>query len=69
MIQVVQVYISWPDAIPAPVRQLAAFERVTLKPSQTVQLQLYIKPELMRVWIKDDEGYVIPPGLYLYVYT
>lgn len=55
--EVVQVYLSFPDApVVTPIRQLAAFQRVRLEPGDSEQIQVHIKPEQLTYTDTDGEA-------------
>jgi beta-glucosidase len=57
--EVVQVYVRNEDAdVPAPRLRLAAFARVTLKPTQTKVVRLVIPPEAFRLHREDGTPFV-----------
>uniref|UniRef100_A0A2C9LMB7 Fibronectin type III-like domain-containing protein n=1 Tax=Biomphalaria glabrata TaxID=6526 RepID=A0A2C9LMB7_BIOGL len=60
--EVVQCYISWGDSsLPVPVRQLAYFDRIHLKPGETTKVQATIQGDIMAYW--DDNSWKIQTGV------
>ena len=65
LIQVVQVYMSWPSdtkGVPVPKLQLVGFSRPFLKAGGATTLAFTIKAEQMAVWIDDSTGFGFIPG-------
>ena len=64
MLQVVQVYISWPAELTdiAPKLQLISFERLSLPVNTQMHIGFEIDPDWLAVWIDDDKGWEIPTG-------
>jgi beta-glucosidase len=52
--EVPQVYLGAPDSIPTgvqfPLRSLAAFDRISLKPGESKRVALHIAPRQMQYW-------------------
>jgi beta-glucosidase len=62
--EVVQLYISAIETrLPAPVSQLIAFQRVSLKPGQIKKIRFYITPEMLML-VDEDGRYTLEPGKY-----
>jgi beta-glucosidase len=62
--EVVQCYITDADAsVQTPVRQLAAFQRVTLQPGERRTVRLAVHPRQMAV-VTEDGRFVVEPGVF-----
>ncbi|WEK47142.1 MAG: glycoside hydrolase family 3 C-terminal domain-containing protein [Candidatus Andeanibacterium colombiense] len=62
--EVLQLYLGFPTAAgPAP-KQLKGFAKVTLKPGETRDVAITVKPEDLRYWNEDQPGWKIAPGEY-----
>jgi len=60
--EVVQLYLTDEKAsTPRPLRQLEAFERVTLKPGESRKVEFTLKSDQLSI-INDKEKHVIEPG-------
>ena len=60
-LQVVQIYISWLNqSLPAPIRQLAWFDRVTVPAGKAVSVKFTVESRSMALWLKD--GWQITAG-------
>ncbi|MET7421232.1 glycoside hydrolase family 3 C-terminal domain-containing protein [Dactylosporangium sp. NPDC005555] len=58
--EVVQLYVTprgWP--VPAPLRRLAGFDRVSLQPGESREVRFEIPPTALAYW---SDGFVSPPG-------
>ncbi len=70
--EVVQVYLGSPESPPAgvafAVRALADFDRITLNPGGTKQVQLHVLPERLRYWsVADSVWHTVTGARTLYV--
>ena len=62
--EVVQVYVHDQVAsVTRPVKELKAFERVTLQPGETRTVRFTLGPEAFRMW-DIDMNEVVEPGLF-----
>lgn len=62
--EVVQLYLRDDiSSVTRPVKELAAFQRVTLQPGETKQVTLTIRPESLALWNRDMKR-VIEPGTF-----
>ena len=62
-LQVVQVYVEWMNrSLPTPVRQLVAFERISIDAGDTEKLTLLFPTNTLNVW-DDEDGYVLLTGI------
>ena len=62
--EVVQVYLRDDvSSVTRPVKELAGFQRVTLKPGETKQVTIAIRPESLALWNRDMKR-VIEPGTF-----
>jgi beta-glucosidase len=62
--EVVQVYVRDDvSSVTRPVKELAGFQRVTLKPGETRQVTIAIRPESLSLWNRDMKR-VIEPGTF-----
>lgn len=62
--EVVQVYLRDDvSSVTRPVKELAAFQRVTLKPAETKQVRLTIRAESLALWNREMKR-VIEPGTF-----
>ena len=60
--EVVQVYLRDEiSSVTRPVKELAGFQRVTLKPGETRQVDIPLPPRVFELWNRDMER-VIEPG-------
>ncbi|WP_405778407.1 glycoside hydrolase family 3 C-terminal domain-containing protein [Streptomyces sp. NBC_00859] len=62
--EVVQLYLTAPDAAGEPSRQLKAFEKVTLKPGESRRVSLALPREAFAVWQTSKTGWTVVPGTY-----
>ena len=62
--QVVQLYVTYPEAAAEPPKLLKAFEKVYLEPLQSVDVQLEVSLENLRVWL---EGWRLVEGTYSFL--
>jgi len=62
--EVPQVYIGAPSAPPVPiaVKGLAAFERISLRPSETKRVSLHIDPRELSYWSVVDHDWALMLG-------
>ena len=61
------MYISWdPSNTIAPLRQLAAFRRVSVKNGETVTIQMAVSGDQMAVWVNDAIHWNVLPGMVNY---
>ena len=62
--EVVQVYLRDDlSSVTRPVKELAAFKRVTLQPGETKQVSLTIRPDSLALWNREMKR-VIEPGTF-----
>jgi beta-glucosidase len=62
--EVVQVYLRDDvSSVTRPVKELAGFQRVTLKPGETKQVAITIRPESLALWNREMKR-VIEPGTF-----
>ena len=62
--EVVQVYLRDDvSSVTRPVKELAGFQRVTLKPGETKQVTIAIRPESLALWNREMKR-VIEPGTF-----
>lgn len=62
--EVVQVYLRDDvSSVTRPVKELVGFQRVTLKPGQTRQVEIAIRPEAFALWDRDMKR-VVEPGTF-----
>jgi beta-glucosidase len=62
--EVVQVYLRDDvSSVTRPVKELAAFQRVTLQPGETRQVTLTIRPESLALWNREMKR-VVEPGTF-----
>jgi len=67
VLQVIQIYISWPSTnLPVPKLQLAAFSRQTIAAGQHKLVNLAIAPERIAIW--GDNGWTYVKGIYVNAY-
>ena len=60
--EVVQVYLRDNiSSVTRPVKELAGFKRVTLKPGETRRVDITLRPEAFMLWNRDMER-VVEPG-------
>src|SRR5690606_30329499 len=60
--EVVQVYLRDEiSSVTRPVKELAGFQRVTLRPGETRQVDIVLPPRVFELWNRDMER-VIEPG-------
>ncbi|MFU8855135.1 fibronectin type III-like domain-contianing protein, partial [Micromonospora sp. SL1-18] len=62
--EVVQVYVSLPDAVGEPPRQLKGFEKVSLEPGETRQVTFQLTPKDVSYWDTRIHDWVLPAGTY-----
>ena len=63
--EVVQLYATALNPkVPMPLRQLVAFQRVSLKAGETKILSLQVPAERLRRWDETADRYVVDPGAY-----
>ena len=62
--QVVQVYLSWPNAtVPVPILQLVGFQRVNIPKENTKTLVFVLTSKHMAVWLDSDKGFQVQKGI------
>jgi len=60
--EVAQLYLSFPEAAKAPVRQLRGFEKVYLEPGETHTVTFPIKRRDLSIWESGKQGWKIEGG-------
>jgi beta-glucosidase len=62
--EVVQLYLRDDvSSVTRPVKELAGFQRITLKPGETRQVTLTIRPESLALWNREMKR-VVEPGTF-----
>ncbi|MFB7892889.1 beta-glucosidase [Microbacterium sp. NPDC056044] len=63
---VVQLYVSAPSGdVRRPLRELKAFEKVTLAPGESTELHLELDRRSFAYWDVEQGGWIVKPGEYL----
>jgi beta-glucosidase len=62
--EVAQLYLSFPDAAKAPVRQLRGFEKVYLEPGETKSISFPIQRRDLSIWDERTSKWKIVGGKY-----
>ncbi|MEV6443046.1 glycoside hydrolase family 3 C-terminal domain-containing protein [Amycolatopsis sp. NPDC051716] len=62
--EVVQLYVTAPDAAREPAQQLKAFSKVTLQPGQRTMVTLDVPRDELAVWLNSSTGWTVVPGNY-----
>lgn len=66
--EVVQLYVQYPEMErPTPIRQLQAFERISLKKGETKTVRLTLPKEQLRLWDDDSKAFYTPKGTYTFI--
>ncbi len=61
---VVQLYVSLPDARGNAPRRLAAWQRIALEPGEAKTVTLTLDPHVLKRWDSADHGWRVPSGVY-----
>jgi beta-glucosidase len=62
--EVVQVYLRDDiSSVTRPVKELAGFQRITLKPGETRQVEIAVRPEAFALWNREMKR-VVEPGTF-----
>ncbi len=65
--EVVQIYFSAPShGVPRPVRELCAFEKISLAPGERTSVTLIVKKEDLKYYHVKEERFVLCEGEYLF---
>ena len=60
------MYISWdPSNTIAPLRQLAAFQRIFIKNGEMTTVKLTVSGDQMAVWVNDGIHWDVLPGMFI----
>ncbi|KAL4997966.1 glycoside hydrolase superfamily [Aspergillus recurvatus] len=62
--EIAQLYVSFPDAAKAPVRQLRGFEKVYLEPGETKTVSFPIQRRDLSIWDEQTQKWKIAGGEY-----
>ncbi|WP_051266499.1 glycoside hydrolase family 3 C-terminal domain-containing protein [Nakamurella lactea] len=62
--EVVQLYVTMPEAAGEPSHQLKAFSKVTLHAGKSTTVHLDVPRESLAVWQNSGNGWVVLPGVY-----
>lgn len=60
--EVAQLYLSFPEAAKAPVRQLRGFQKVYLEPGETQTVTFPIQRRDLSIWDSEKQGWAIEGG-------
>jgi beta-glucosidase len=63
-VEVVQVYLGFPEAAASAPRQLKGFEKVTLKPGESRTIQIGLDADAFKYWDEQRNGWVKAAGDY-----
>ncbi|KAL4911101.1 hypothetical protein BDW74DRAFT_172551 [Aspergillus multicolor] len=62
--EIAQLYLTYPDAAKAPVRQLRGFDKVYLEPGETKEVSFPIQRRDLSIWDEEEQGWKIVSGEY-----
>jgi beta-glucosidase len=62
--EVVQVYVSYPEQLSEPPKQLRAFHKVALQPGRSETVNLTLEARALAMWDTEAHSWIVKPGNY-----